>query len=94
MYKDKTFILKKIKFFLDYFDQSKFPEKNNFFYISTTTNFIGYFTLKKILNYKYSFVKDTIIILKDFLYSLKYINYSCFYNSKYLSTTKYLLLGH
>ena len=31
MYKDKTFILKKIKFFLDYFDQSKFPEKNNFF---------------------------------------------------------------
>ena len=48
MYKDKTFILKKIKFFLDYFDQSKFPEKNNFFYISTTTNFIGYFTLKKI----------------------------------------------
>ena len=41
MYKDKTFILKKIKF-LDYFDQSKFPEKNNFFYISTA-NFIGYF---------------------------------------------------
>ncbi len=82
MYKDKTLILKKTKFFLDHFNQSKFPEKNNFFYISTTTNFIGFFTLKKILNYKYSFIKDTTIILKDFLYCLKYVNYSCFYNSK------------
>jgi hypothetical protein len=78
----KNYLIKKVKVFLNNLQFEKYTEKNSIFYPACYLNFIGSYTLSKILNVRSKKIKNIYIILKDILYSLKYLNPQIFQKKK------------
>ena len=68
-------LLKIRKYFLILNNYNYKPKYNSIFYLASYSNFIGSYVLKKIANIQNNnFLKNFIIILKDIIFSLKYMN--------------------
>ena len=89
----KSYLIKKVKIFLNNLQFEKYTEKNSIFYPACYINFIGSYTLSKILNVRSKKIKNIYIILKDILYSLKYLNPQIFRKKNYLFIIRFFLLG-
>ena len=90
MITDQVSLIKKTKFFQKNFDNEKYlPDKNSIFYISPYNDYIGSYILRKISNNnKYSIFRNFKIIIKDFLYSLNYINHKIKFNNNNINYKK------
>lgn len=75
-------LLKIRKYFLILNNYNYKPKYNSIFYLASYSNFIGSYVLKKIANIQNNnFLKNFIIILKDIIFSLKYMNHSLYFNN-------------
>ena len=83
MEKKQIYLLKKIKKYFLKFEARDFrPKHNSIFYLATYSNFIGSHILKKLAHVPdNNFFLNLKLVLKDFVFSLNYINNSLHYNN-------------
>ena len=86
-------LLKNSKKFLASFNNNKFlPYGDSLFYLATYSNFIGSSILNSLSNYKNkNFFSRSIIIFKDILFILNYINYKIIIPKKIISYNKIIV---
>ena len=75
MENNKVLSIKKIRKFLNSFQSKKFPFHSSIFYPACYINSIGSYTLSRHTSKKQDIKKSLKLILKDFLYSINYVNY-------------------
>ncbi len=85
-------LLKSVKKFFLIFNQDKYPEGNSIFYLNTTSSFIGSYILQSLSKNKISnFFLNLRVIIKDFIYTLKYLNYEIYKPKKNINYDKIIV---
>ena len=84
MDKIQFYLLKKIKKYSSIIEKKAFRSKySSIIYFATYSNFIGSYILKKLVNLNdNNFFKNLNLIVKDFFFSLNYINCFLYFKKK------------
>ena len=84
MDKIQLYLLKKIKKYSSTFENKALKSKySSIIYFATYSNFIGSYILKKLANVNdNNFFKNLNLIVKDFFFSLNYINCFLYFKKK------------
>ena len=85
-------LLKSVKRFYSFYNQDKYPEGNSIFYLNITSSSIGSYILQSLSKNKSSnFFSNLKIIIRDFIYTLKYLNYKIYKPKKNISYNKIIV---
>ena len=86
-------LLKNVRKFFSSFNNINFtPHSNSIFYLGTTSTFIGSYLLKSLSKNKSSnFFSNSLVIIKDILYSLNYNSHRIYKSKKNLEYNKIIV---
>tara|TARA_B100000029_G_scaffold477734_1_gene523099 strand:+ start:6009 stop:7343 length:1335 start_codon:yes stop_codon:yes gene_type:complete len=89
----QTELLKNARKFFSSFDNTNFyPHNNSIFYLVTTSTFIGSYLLNSLSKRKSSnFFSNSLVVIKDILYSLNYNNHRIYKSEKNLEYDKIIV---